>query len=105
MRQVGHLLEQYEYYVTRQENKGNPLLRLHGNIQQFYTVDSYMQINNNTNETHCCVSIATIAKQTRHNVPLHIRKLRVYLLSCLISDFRRGVNEIFALLGRYAAHW
>jgi hypothetical protein len=38
-----------------------------------------MQVNNSTNETHCCVSLATNAKLTRHDVTLHTRKLRMLL--------------------------
>lgn len=86
-------------------NKGNPLPRLHGNTQRVYIANSYTQVNNNTNESHCCVSTATTAKHTRYNVTLHKRKLRLLFTILRFQTFRRGVNEIFALLECYAARW
>ena len=47
-----------------------------------------MQVNNNTNETHCCVSIATIAKQTRHNVTLHTHTRKLRMLLAILRNFR-----------------
>ena len=40
------------------------------NIQYCYTVNSYMQLNNN--RMNCCVYAATTVTRTRHNVTLHV---------------------------------
>jgi len=36
------------------------LLRFHGNADRFCFVYSYVQVNINTEGTHCCVSMATL---------------------------------------------
>jgi len=48
------------YFAARQQCKGNPLLRFHGNTQRLYIADSYLYFNNNTKGKHFCVSLATM---------------------------------------------
>ena len=48
------------YFAARQQGKGSPFLRFHGNTQQLYTADSYTYFNTNTKGKYICVSIATM---------------------------------------------
>ena len=64
-----------KYLVSRQQCKGNPLFRFHGNIKQLYVVDSDMWFTS-TKAMYCYVSMTTVVAQTRHNVAF-IRTLPV----------------------------
>jgi len=63
-----------KYFVPRQQCKGNPVLRIHGNTKWIYTAQSYMQVNN---RKYCCLSTATMQTQTCHNVTLYVHCLSI----------------------------
>jgi hypothetical protein len=66
-----------KYLVSRQQCKGNPLCRFHGNIKQLYVVDSDMWFSS-TKGMYCCVSTTIVVAQTCQNVELY-----VHCLCCL----------------------
>ena len=56
------------------------LLCFHGNIVSIYCiVDSTHMYVNSTNGTHCCLSMATVVRRTRHDFNLY-----VHYLPCLL---------------------
>jgi hypothetical protein len=94
---------QYEYFVCRQQCNGNPFLRFHGKTQRFYIVGSYLHVINDTKGSHCCVSMRTTIRWSRHNVTLHYAILfispMVYnIISCAYITQKSSTNLIFVSL-------
>jgi hypothetical protein len=74
-----------KYFVVHQQCRGNPLLRLRDNAEQFCIVDSYMYVINDTNGTYCCVSTPWMVTWTRDNITFHVHCLydiQNYYFSC-----------------------
>ena len=68
-----------KHFVAQQQCKGDPLLH-NGSAEQFYIVNSYMMVGQNTNGTYCCVSMAINVKWTCHWVKYMYTAFLVYVV-------------------------
>ena len=64
-----HCWQQYETFVSQQKCKANSWLHSMAKMNT-YIIDSYMQVNNNTNGRYCWVPMGPVFTRTRHNVTL-----------------------------------
>jgi len=93
----------WQLRILRQQCKGNPLLRFHGNTQRLYTADSYVYFNNSAKGTHCCVSMeklndytlltASVLRQQCKGNPLlrfHGNTQRLYTAYSYVNNNTKG---------------
>jgi len=72
--------------ISRQQCKGNPLFRFHGNIKQLYVVDGNMF--SSTKGMYCCVPMTTVVAQTHHSVTLYCT-----YITCAVSSFTQSFES------------
>jgi hypothetical protein len=56
-----YVLCSLQHFVVGQQRKGSRMSRCHGSIERIYIADSCRLVKSDTEETYCCVSLATFS--------------------------------------------